>query len=120
MAEPESIEGSIEFDLPAIDRELRDEDSYARTGHTARTLVRNADLRMVLVVMRAGAIIADHRAAGPTSVYVTNGHVRLRTPDRIAELQSGQLVVMERNLLHGVEAVADSAFLLTIGTNEGV
>ena len=119
MAEPQPIEGGIDIDLQTIERQLRDEDSYARTGHTARTLVRVADLRLVLIAMRAGAVISEHRAAGTTCVHVTNGHVRVRTPDRVTELHAGQLFVMERDLLHGVEALAESAFLLTIAASEG-
>ena len=49
----------IVFDLAAVDSELRKEDAYQREGHTARTLVREPDLRIVLVVMKAGTRIAD-------------------------------------------------------------
>jgi quercetin dioxygenase-like cupin family protein len=108
------IQGTI-FDLAAVDSELRREDAYQRDGHTARTLVRKPDLRIVLVVMKAGARIAEHRADETAAVHALSGHVRLRLPDSTADLAAGRMLVLERGLKHDVEAVADSAFLLTLG-----
>ena len=50
MTKPVSITDRPVFDLAAIGRELRAEDAYQRDGHTARTLVREPSLRVVLVV----------------------------------------------------------------------
>ena len=105
----------ITFDLLALDSELRRHDAYLREGHTARTLVRKADLRVVLVVMQAGARMAEHRADETASVHALSGHVRLRLPEKVVELPAGRLLVIERGLRHDVEAVAESAFLLTLG-----
>ena len=69
MTQPDSaMAHEIVFDLAAVDSELRKEDAYQREGHTARTLVREPDLRIVLVVMKAGARIAEHRADQTASV----------------------------------------------------
>ena len=105
----------ITFDLLALDSELRKNDAYLREGHTARTLVRKPDLRVVLVVMQAGARMAEHRADETASVHALSGHVRLRLSEKVVELAAGQLLVIERGLRHDVEAVAESAFLLTLG-----
>jgi quercetin dioxygenase-like cupin family protein len=132
------IEGAV-FDLAAIDRQLRSEDAYRRDGHTARTLVREPALRIVLVVMQAGARIAEHRAQEITSIQALTGHVRLalidptggfaprpaggagRVPtphlaalDRSLELAAGRVLVIPPDLRHHVEAVADSGLLLTL------
>jgi len=50
---------STAFEIVDIAREMRAEDTYARDGHTARTLVREADLRIVLMVMKAGSIMKE-------------------------------------------------------------
>jgi quercetin dioxygenase-like cupin family protein len=115
MSKPETIVRGAVFDLAAIDAELRREDAYGRDGHTARTLVREGDIRVVLIVMRAGARIAEHRANETASIHALSGHVRLRLPDRDAELLAGRLLVLERGLPHDVEAISESAFLLTLG-----
>jgi quercetin dioxygenase-like cupin family protein len=115
MSKPETIDRGAVFDLAAIDAELRRDDAYQRDGHTARTLVREDDIRIVLIVMRAGARIAEHRANETASIHALSGHVRLRLPGRDAELLAGRLLVLERGIGHDVEAIAESAFLLTLG-----
>jgi quercetin dioxygenase-like cupin family protein len=115
MSKPEPTHQGAVFDLASIDAEMRREDAYEREGHTARTLVREQDLRIVLVVMKAGARIAEHRATDTASVHTLSGHVRLQLPDKAADLPAGRLLVLERGLRHDVEAVAESAFLLTLG-----
>jgi quercetin dioxygenase-like cupin family protein len=115
MSKPETIDRSAVLDLAAIDAELRREDAYQRDGHTARTLVREDDIRIVLIVMRAGARIAEHRAKVTASIHALSGQLRLRFPDRDTELFAGRLLVLERELRHDVEALAESAFLLTLG-----
>ena len=115
MSKPESIHQGAVFDLAAIDAEMRREDAYQRDGHTARTLVREDDIRIVLIVMRAGARMAEHRANETASIHTLSGRVRLRLPDHDADLPAGRLLVLERGLRHDVEAVAESAFLLTLG-----
>ena len=115
MSKPEPTHRGVTFDLATIDAELRRQDAYEREGHTARTLVREQDLRIVLIVMKAGARIAEHQANDTASILALGGHLRLRLPDREAELPAGRLLVLERGLRHDVEAVVESSFLLTLG-----
>lgn len=115
MAEPQPLLHGITFDLEVIAREMRSEGVYDREGHTARTLAREADFRVVLVVMKAGALIKEHGAAETASVYALSGRLRLRLVDRVAELPCGQLLVLARNEQHNVEALEESTFLLTLG-----
>ncbi len=115
MTRPEPIEQGTAFDLSAIEAEMRQEDAYRSEGHTARTLVREQDLRIVLIAMKAGARIAEHRASDTVSIHALSGHVRLRLPDKVADLPAGRLLALGRGLRHDVEAVEESAFLLTLG-----
>jgi hypothetical protein len=109
MTRPASPPAGPTFDLPAVDRDLRREDAYRRDGHTARTLVRAPDLRIVLVVM------PEHRAAETVSIHAVSGHIRLRVADETVDLPTGRLLVLEGGVSHDVEAIQESAFLLTLG-----
>jgi hypothetical protein len=51
MTTPAAVAGGATFDVTAAERELRQEETYARNGHAARTLVVQPDLRIVLVAM---------------------------------------------------------------------
>jgi len=115
MSTPEHAHQGVHFDLATIDAELRREDAFRRSGHTARTLAHERDLRIVLVAMKAGARIAEHRANDAAAVHTLSGHVRLHLPDQTADLPAGRLLVLERGLRHDVEAIVESAFLLTLG-----
>ena len=118
MTKPTPLtEGSV-FDLAAIDRQLRTEDAYWRDGHTARTLVREPALRIVLVVMKAGARIAEHRTQEITSIQAVTGQVRVGLLDRSLELAAGRVLVIPPDLRHHVEAVADTGLLLTLAWSE--
>lgn len=110
------------FDLATLEDEMRREEAYAREGHAARTLVRERDLRVVLIVMQAGSRIAEHTVNGTASIQTLAGRLRLRLPrlarqreDRIVDLPIGRLLVLEPGDEHAVEAAADSALLVTFG-----
>ena len=118
MAKPTAIGFGAVFDLATVDRELRSEAAYQRDGHTARTLVREPAIRVVLVAIRAGAKIAEHRTGDTASIHALTGHIRLRLPDHAVDLPAGQLLVIAPRVTHDVEAVSDSAFLITLARGE--
>ena len=115
MPKPEPTTRGVVFDLTTADRDLRNEDAYAREGHTARTLVRESDVRIVLLVLKAGGRIPEHRADATASIHALSGHVRLRLEDQVVELPAGRLLVLDGGLRHDVEAVVESTLLLTLG-----
>ena len=115
MAKPESPSDGVTFDIPGIADELRREEAYEREGQSARTLVRTSDLRVVLVVLKAGKHMPEHQANVTASVHTLSGSIRLELPDRSVELPSGQLLVLGQGLRHDVRAETDSVFLLTLG-----
>ncbi|HEX7840840.1 MAG TPA: hypothetical protein VF469_25355 [Kofleriaceae bacterium] len=122
MTRPESAEFGAIFDLATIEEELRGEDAYARDGHSARTLVREHDLRVVLIAIKAGSRVAAHTVDETVSVQTLTGRLRVQLPrlarqrgDGFVELPIGRLLVLEPGTEHGVEAIGDSAFLITFG-----
>jgi len=122
MGKPESAEFGVVFDLTTIAQEMRREEAYAREGHTARTLVREPDLRVVLIAMQAGSRIPEHTVTGTASIQTLAGLLRLQLPrlarqreGRIVDLPIGQILVLEPGNEHSIEAVGDSALLVTFG-----
>lgn len=115
MTAPISPHHGVTFNLASVTEELRQDAAYARGAHTARTIVREPDLRIVVVAMRKGSLIKDHKADDTASVYALTGAIRLTLPERVVELPAGHLLVLERGLSHNVEAVEESTFVLTLG-----
>ncbi len=103
----------LEFDLAREVDQLRLEPEW-QSGRNARTLAKYNDIRIVLTVLAAGTRIPEHRADGRISVHVLTGHMRMRAAGRTFDLAAGRLLILDRGLPHEVEALEESAFLLTI------
>jgi quercetin dioxygenase-like cupin family protein len=115
MTTPQRPNHGTVFDIASIERDLRKEDAYARTGHTARTLIREPDLRVVQIAMKAGGRISQHRADQTASVHVLSGRLHLHLPSGLVDLGAGQVLALERAVPHDVEALDETTFLLTLG-----
>lgn len=108
----------LTFDLDREIKQLRSEDRW-QSGHTAKTLAKYPDLRVVLVVMKQGGRLEKHRTEGRISVHTLDGRIRFSTAERSAELGRGQVLTLEHDVPHDVEGIVDSAFLLTIAWPDG-
>jgi quercetin dioxygenase-like cupin family protein len=107
---------TMSFDLLHICEELREEPSYLGGDRNARTLVMDQSLRVVLTVLRSGGRLQEHKAAGAISVQTLAGRIVLHALGDTIELPAGHLMTLETGVVHAVEAVEDSAFLLTLAS----
>jgi len=88
------------------------------SGRRAETLVKSDRLRVVLVTMRAGASLDEHTAPGPVAIQALRGRFAVWVggqEDQTPEIAAGGLIVLAAGAPHAVRALADGAFLLTIG-----
>jgi len=108
----------LSFDLNAEIEQLRKEDAW-QGGRNSKTLVKHSDFRVVLTVLKSSARLHEHRAAGRISVQTVAGHIRMHVEGKVLDLPAGHLLALERAIPHDVEAIEDSAFLLTIAWPEG-
>ncbi len=103
----------LEFDLAReVDGLLRE--PQWNTGRNAKTLVKYDDLRVVLLALRALTRIPDHRTEGRITIQAIRGHLRVHAESRTFDLPAGGLLALDGGLVHDVEAIEDSALLLTI------
>lgn len=107
----------LRFDLDEEIRRLWQEPASG-AGRNARTLVKQPDFRIVLVVLKANHRINEHGADGRISIQTVRGHIRMRVDrqgaDETIDLPAGHLLALDRGIQHEVEAGVDSAFLLTV------
>ena len=113
----------LRFNLRDEFRKLREEDSWQReTGRSSKTLAKYPDFRIVLVLMKVNTQMKEHHADGRISIHSIEGKLRVHLPDQQVELPAGELVVIDCGIKHDVEALEESAFLLTVswpgGTKE--
>jgi quercetin dioxygenase-like cupin family protein len=103
----------LTFDLQREIQQLRSEGRW-QSGHTAKTLAKYDDFRVVLIVMSSGGRLVKHRTEGRISVHALSGRINFRMAEQSVGLSAGQMLTLERDLSHDIEAAVDSAFLLTI------
>jgi quercetin dioxygenase-like cupin family protein len=113
---PYLAEPLLRFDLHQELEELRREDSWEReTGRSSKTLAKYPDFRIVLVLMKAGTHMNDHKTDARISIQAVRGKLLLHVPDqKSVELSTGQLLTLDCGMHHDVEALEESAFLLTV------
>jgi quercetin dioxygenase-like cupin family protein len=107
----------LTFDLPAVLAQLKREDAWARAPRTGITLLKGQQLRVMLVALHAGTTIPSHQAEGPITVQVIEGTLRFHAEADTLTLQAGQMVTLQGGIPHAVEAVEESAFLLTLAAS---
>lgn len=115
---PESKAGLFfEFDLSARVEQLRRE-QLGEKKIASKTLVKHPDFRIALTVMKAGTRIEEHKAVGRISVQTVSGHIRMQVPGKLVDLPVGHMLALDRAVPHDVEAVEDSAYVLTMAMPE--
>lgn len=114
IREPEPTSGPcLTFNLYTEIRRLESEQPW-QAEHTANTIVKYPDLRIILVALKNGGKLLEHRTAGRISIQTLSGLIEVHTPDGVIEMPVGHLLTLDHDLVHDVVAVGDSVFLLTI------
>jgi quercetin dioxygenase-like cupin family protein len=104
----------LTFDLGAELERLRAEESWLQGTRNAKTLVKEPDFRLVLISLRRDGRMEEHRAPGRISIQTLTGRLRLYVQGETIDLTVGQVLVLDPGVTHDVEALEESAFLLTI------
>jgi quercetin dioxygenase-like cupin family protein len=103
----------LEFDLARELEQLRREPEW-NSGQNAKTLVKYDDFRVVLIALDARARLPEHQTKGRLSIQTVAGRIVVRAEGRTFDLPAGTLIALDRNLPHDVEALEESACLLTV------
>ncbi len=109
----------MHFNLAAEIEKLHSEEAWMRTGRNSKTLVKQPDLRIVLVALGAGKKLEAHKTDARISVQTLKGHVTLQLADQAVDLPVGQLLALDRALSHDVVALEESVFLITVSWPQG-
>jgi len=102
------------FELASEAVALEASPAWREVGHTAKTLLRKDDTRVVLIALRAGARMIEHKTDHSITVQVLSGRVQLATPRAPIELAPLGLAFLDAGVPHDLVAFEDSRVLLTI------
>jgi quercetin dioxygenase-like cupin family protein len=103
------------FSLDAIAREQATRAAAASSGRSAQTVYGGHDhaLRQTVLALTAGSSLDGHESPGEATLQVLRGRVRLTAGKVAWEGRSGDLLVVP-DTRHALEAIEDSAILLTV------
>jgi quercetin dioxygenase-like cupin family protein len=104
----------LRFDIAEQVRRLEQEPVWVSGTRNAITLTKEPTLRVVLTALKRGTKLHAHQTDGPLSVQVVAGRLALRAAGQSVVLGPGEVAVLESAVDHEVEAIEESAFLLTI------
>lgn len=112
---PGSAELLRNFNLEEALRQARSEPGMQSAGgRVTHMLTRGPGLRIGLIAMKSGSQWQEHKTESRIIVQVIEGHIRFSLKERAWELRKGELLVLEPGIPHSVEALAETAFLLTL------
>jgi quercetin dioxygenase-like cupin family protein len=104
------------FALPALGEDLAREVEYERSGIAAITLVRDEHMTLVLVALRKGTRMREHRAPSAATLVLLSGRaVFVAGGGARTDLGPGSLVVFSADVPHAVEALEDAVCAVVIG-----
>lgn len=102
-----------ELDIAKELDELRRSPEW-QSGIARKVLIRYPDFQITLRAMKANARIPEHHNPGRICVQTVKGRIRMHADGRLFDLPQGKALVLDRAVIHDVEAVEESAFLLTV------
>lgn len=108
---------SAEFDVSQELEKLRQSPEW-ESGIARKLLISYPDLQVTLRRMKAGSRIPEHYNPGRICVQTISGHIRMHADGKLFDLPQGKMLVLDRAVTHDVEAVVESAFLLTVAYPE--
>jgi quercetin dioxygenase-like cupin family protein len=108
-----------DFNLADEIASLKSEPSWQQSDRNSRTLVHEPQLRIIVSVMKTGARLHEHRTDGAVSIQTIQGHLRLGIGQDAVDLPQGRLVAIEPGMTHELDAIDESAFILTVAWPTG-
>ena len=104
----------LTYELPAEVQALRRDLSRTSGGRAAKTLVKAGNLRVVLIVLRAGTTLDPHAITGAASLHVLDGRLAVQIGGQARAVAAGTFVGLSENLHEPMAALEDAVLLATV------
>lgn len=101
------------FALDDARRHVTGEPQWQKNDRASMSIVKNDDLTVSLLMLKPGAHLHEHTARKAVSVQVLFGHIRVSAAGASHEAGPGMFAIIEGAVPHAVEALEESALLLT-------
>jgi quercetin dioxygenase-like cupin family protein len=112
-----TVEGDVLLHHLTQDDWMIDEELLARSGRTARTLVKEGAMRLTLMALAPGGDLPEHSTNGPVSIHVLQGSVTFQVLGKEYALSTGDVLALAPSVKHSARSEQGCSFLLTVVHN---
>ncbi len=112
-----TVEGDVLLHHLTQDEWMIDPVLLARTGRTARTLVKEGPLRLTLLALAPGGVLPEHNTDGPVSIHVLQGTAVFRALGNDYAMATGDVLALAAGVKHSANSAQGCSFLLTVVHN---
>ncbi len=109
----------LSFDLTEVIKKIKQENTWKIGERNAITLLKSANMRIVLIALHGQMEINFHQSGNMISVQLLEGKVNFQTEDQSVMLEKGSLLTLHENMKHTLIAIEESVFLLTVAICPG-
>jgi quercetin dioxygenase-like cupin family protein len=118
QASNEKDTGTTAEILPVLDLAVLTEQAKLEEGWTnklySKTILKNDELRIMLIGIHEKSEIEMHEAEATTSVQVLDGELMFITDDDIAIIDKGELLTVSKGTMYGLRSKEPTIFLMTM------
>jgi quercetin dioxygenase-like cupin family protein len=107
--------GQVAVDIRAEIARLKREPAWADNDRHGSSLVKGDGINVALMLLKAGAKLQEHHTRAPITLQVIDGRINFVANGKAQAVTSGMLVALDRAIEHSVEALEESAIVLTVG-----
>ncbi len=95
-------------------KRLKTEPEWATGEEDGITLVKYPHMRVVLIALKKGKSMREHKVKGPMSLFVVSGAIVLIAGKSQYKLRAKNIATLRKAIPHDVRASTESVILLTI------
>ncbi|MCC6182746.1 MAG: cupin domain-containing protein [Bacteroidia bacterium] len=108
----------VEMDLTKFIEQIKNEPNWKNNTHNTITIFKSELMRVVLIALQKNALLKPHATNATISVQVLEGRIKFITDEKTAILKKSQMIALQPNITHSVEASEESVFLLTLAITQ--
>ena len=107
--------GMVGVDIRAEISRRKNEPAWADNDRHGSSLVKGDGINVALMLLKKGAKLQEHHTRAPITVQVIEGRINFVAKGKPQLVTAGTIVALDRGIAHAVEAVEESALVLTVG-----
>jgi quercetin dioxygenase-like cupin family protein len=107
--------GLVAVDLRAEIARLKNEPAWAGNDRHGSSLVKGDGINVALMMLKKGAKLQEHHTRAPITLQLIEGRINFIAHGKTQLLTPTMIVALDRAIEHSVEALEESAIVLTVG-----